>query len=185
MKNNSIFPQLKSSINVLNHPQFEGYEILKKFTQHSFSQTLLLKKNDKKVIRKFTLANQRHKVLNQAHWFNGMTSSRVFPKVLNTFSDNEISYIDLEYFSNAKTFFEYIHTSSEEKNTKLFIEILDFIHNNVHSQSPTVFSYQDAHRYIQKKVLAKVNECKTILPQFAPFVESDHLILNGKEYKNY
>lgn len=182
MINDSIFSQLKSSNEVIEHPQFLGYEVLKKFTQHSFSQTLLLKKNDRKIIRKFTLANQRHKVLNQAHWFNGMPDTRVFPKVVNTYSDDKISFVDLEYFSDSTTFFEYIHNESEEKISKIFIEILDFIHNSVHSKSPTVFSYQDTHRYIQKKILAKVNECKNVLPQMAPFIESDKLIINGRIY---
>jgi hypothetical protein len=164
-------------------------KIIKNLKGGSLSKTIVIKKNNKKYVRKLVdIENNRE--YGFYRWFSQFKKLQrlnaifpsIFPKVLSSGIMDKYYYFDIKYFDNSQNCYEYL---SNEKNEKKIVLLLNKIVNNLKKINevyyPSILGSQNI--YFKEEIKRRINLFK-IDKKGKNFLKHKFYYLNGHSIKN-
>jgi len=164
-------------------------KILKKLKGGSLSKTIVIKKNNKKYVRKL-IDIENNREYGFYRWYSQLKKlqrlnslfPKIFPKVLSSGIINKDYYFDIEYFEKSKNCYEYL---SNEKNEKKIILLLNRILINLKKINELNYSSISGSQniYFKEEIKRRI----TILREdqkSKKFLRYKYFDLNGQLIKN-
>lgn len=91
----------------------------------------------------------------------------------------------MEYCSEAVTYFNYIHSKSDEDNWEILKSVLECLNERLYYLEPLCIDKGTIQKYVDTKVIDNLQICSKWLKKYYPNLESEkRIIINGKEYKS-
>ena len=163
--------------------------IIKHLKGGSLSKTIIIKKNNKKYVRKLVdIENNRE--YGFYRWFSQFKKLQrlnaifpsIFPKVLSSGVRNKNYFFDIEYFEKSRNCYEYL---CEEDNEKKIILVLNKILNNLkkvnQERYPSVLGSQNI--YFKEEIKRRINIFK-LDKVGKKFLKNKYFLLNGQIVRN-
>ena len=160
-------------------------EILKKFKGNSFSNTYLLKIDDKYFVRKHIIKNNKslehyerlkrqYDDLKRFSYYN----SKIIPKVLSENDSIFDYYIDLEYLENYKQLDNY----DESIQKKVLNELIDTLSESIYSYKKKNNDINFIVDFFDTKIYPKLNQFEKECDVMNYLINSEKVIINNKIY---
>ena len=164
-------------------------KIIKNLKGGSLSKTIVIKKNNKKYVRKLVdIENNRE--YGFYRWFSQLKKLQrlnsifpsIFPKVLSSGVINRYYYFDIKYFEKSKNCYEYL---SHEKNKKKIILLLNKILSNLKKINEFTYpSIPGSHNiYFKEEIKRRINLFK-LDSKGKDFLKYKYYKFNGYSVKN-
>lgn len=172
---------------VLNNDELKSnIRILKIFKGGSNAITALIWKNGQVLVRKTTLSQYASKLISQHDWLAKRQIHDNIPKIISS-DKNETSYtVDIQYYQDFSTFFDYIHSHPISQSIGLLESILAYADKYIYTNPKSISSPENLNRYIDSKIVAKVlDTAKTHLPLQQLVSKYNQITLNGIIYDNF
>jgi hypothetical protein len=157
----------------------EEIKIVKKLKGSSYSNTVLIEKNNQLIVRKYIIKQNDnirhyHKLKRQYYDLQKLNcySENICPKIYNEVDLDYIYYIDIEYFKN------YNHLNFND-NKKLYT-LLDRLNKDIYI-TKKINNDKNWINNLFKKV--KIDEYILLHPSIQELLLIDEIIINDKKYK--
>ena len=169
----------------LNEANNYNIEIIKKFKGNSFSNTYLLKSNDKYFVRKHIIKNiktQEHcerlkrqcDDIKRFYHYN----QELVPKVLNECDNNYDYYIDIEYLEDYKQLDEY----NEDIQYDVLHKLIKIMEKDVYCYRKKNNSINFIEDFFETKIYPKLTEFENECEIMNYLINNNKVKINGKMY---
>lgn len=160
-------------------------EIIKKFKGNSFSNTYLLKENDKYFVRKHIIKNtktqehyerlkRQYDDLKRFYYYNMNLVPKVFKECDNDFD----YYIDIEYLENYKQLDEY----NKDIQYNVLHNIILLLEKDVYCYRKKNTSINFIEEFFKEKIYPKLREFENECESMNYLINSEKVKINGKFY---
>ena len=167
----------------------QNFQIIQTFTGGSKALTLLVWQKGKMIVKKITLKQYEEKLRAQYDWLVERSKHKEVAKALGEKKDSKLYYsIDIEYNENFVPYFDNLHSSADKSNTKILIDVCNFMSNKVYYKKNKLSNSQAIKRlndYISNKIEDKIQDSAQTNVAIGKLVNFDKLIVNGKSYQNF
>ncbi len=151
----------------------------------SHATTILCIKEGKTVYRKYAFDQYVDDLWKQIEWIEEFKNVLPVTNILYSERRENYGYFDMEYCSEAVTYFNYIHSKSDEDNWDILRNVLECLNEKLYDSSPCCINGNEIQKYVDTKVADNLKICHTWLKKYYPNMEqSKCVVVNGKEYKN-
>ena len=169
----------------LNEANNYNIEIIKKFKGNSFSNTYLLKSNDKYFVRKHIIKNSKSQEhcerlkrqcedIKRFYYYN----QELVPKVLNECDNDYDYYIDIEYLEDYKQLDEY----DEDIQYDVLYKIIKTMERDVYCYRKKNNSLNFIEEFFNTKIYPKLTEFENECEIMNYLINNNEVKINGKMY---
>ena len=169
----------------LNEANNYNIEIIKKFKGNSFSNTYLLKSNDKYFVRKHIIKNIKTKEhyerlkrqcddIKRFYYYN----EELVPKILNEIDNNYDYYIDIEYLENYKQLDEY----DEDIQYVVLHKLIKIMEKDVYCYRKKNNSINFIEDFFETKIYPKLTEFENECEIMNYLINNNEVKINDKMY---
>lgn len=170
---------------VLSRSEMAGdYRIVKTFKGGSNASTLLVWEEGKLQVKKLTLLQHADKLKAQHDWLGQYAHLSRVPRVTRELYGKNFYSFNLEYRESFVPFFDYLHSESLENSYRVLEGVLDFVYGHIYETGQARRSAAELERYLDEKVLGKVQDAARMSPVLAALVAQERLIINGRDCLN-
>lgn len=118
-------------------------------------------------------------------WLKERENLPHLPKVAGFYATRDRAALELEYFPDSISFYDFIHQQNDLARPRAVLEsILKFLDTRIHVRPSWHRSRIELEQYFTEKVLSKLKECERILPSFSKLASAERLRINGQNYEN-
>lgn len=159
--------------------------VLKDCSAGSNATTILCMKDGKTFYRKYAFGKDADKLWDQIEWIIQYSESLTLPVILKKERTKDYCYYDMQYRSDAISFFNYIHSASDEDNWCVLNAVLEDLDKNLYQKNKKEPDLEALDTYIDSKVIGNIKICNEWCKKYYPDIfNSVRVVINGKEYKN-
>jgi uncharacterized protein (TIRG00374 family) len=170
---------------ILTHAEQENkFKLIRSFRGGSNAHTMLVWQDEGMRIKKIALLQYAEKLEAQARWLVEHAGLDHIPAVIGQEKTAHHYYFDLAYHEEFYPFYDYIHSHSAAESFKILTRIIKFMDKSVYKELPARDGRQKVVRYINEKVLGKVNDTASMSNVVSSLMAYDKLIINGTSYHN-
>lgn len=151
----------------------------------SHATTILCIKKGKTFYRKYAFGQYVDDLWKQIEWLEEFKKVLPVTKIIYSEKRENYGYFDMEYCSEAVTYFNYIHSKSDEDNWRVLENVLECLNKKLYCSEPLCIDDGMIQEYVDAKVINNLEICHKWLKKYYPNLESaKHVAINGKKYKN-
>ncbi len=170
---------------ILTHAELENkFKLIKSFRGGSKAHTMLVWQNQEMRVKKISLLQYSDKLESQAQWLISRQDLPNLPKVVHQEKNDHYYYYDLAYHEEFSPFFDYIHSHSAHDGFRVLNKVISFTEKSIYKEKPASNGLRNLEKYIDEKVISKVNDSGSLSNQVNDLLEYKNIIVNGQKYLN-
>lgn len=151
----------------------------------SNAKTLIFSRPDgTRIVRKIALLQHADKLVSQYGWFRSRRNIPNLPEILEEGKDTVSYHYDMKHYANYVPFFDFIHSNPVGESIVILKDILGYLTANIYVGGYQTRSDDDLTRYINEKVLRKINDAALLNKDIGVLILHPKIIINGVQYDN-
>ena len=159
--------------------------VIQDYSAGSNATTILAMKNGRTFYRKYAFGKDAIKLQEQEEWLEKYKKDLPVCEIIKKENIDDVYFYDMEYISNAVSFFKFIHTVNVERSWLILKQVLDCLDLNLYSQNVRNIDADLMLKYIDQKVVENIKICLDWCKKMYPDIASKMtIIVNGVEYYN-
>jgi len=157
--------------------------ILRNLSAGSNATTILCIKDNNIIYRKYAFDSDADKLFKQTEWLRKNRQDLSLTDILAVNRLEKVCSYDMPHINNAIGFFDYIHSSPDERSWEILSSVLADM--STHYEKTRFADADDTtiREYVQKKVINNLNLI-TASPALRHLLAHKTLVINGVEYMN-
>lgn len=162
-----------------------GVNVLNDCSAGSNATTILCMNENDIFFRKYAFGADAEKLFRQRQWLKKYDDILPLAKVINEKSSARYFYYDMEYRTDAKSFFNYIHASAADGSWRILKDVLDVLADKLYSRDNLPCDACELKKYISQKVHANLKICNQWINEMFPeLYNAGKVYINGTAYNN-
>src|SRR5579859_4339076 len=139
-----------------------------------------------RMFSKTASGSETERLRRQFNWLRDHAHLPHLPRVISFRSRSGRAVLKMEKYEECVSFYDWIHSEPNQGLVEArFLEILEFLHLQLHSIPLGRHTEEDSARYFREKVLSKIEDAARLSPVISDLLRPAAIYVNGKPYRNF
>ena len=152
----------------------------RQFKGGSDQLTILVEQDDGLIVRKLAPEDRAGKLIAQRDWLVRHAATGLCPRVLDWQVGEGHARLDLELLDTATPFFAHLHSVPPAEAAAMLAALFETLESSVYKPAPEAVDEPAIRRYVESKIIGKLDETAAALPALAPLMAAEAVTVNGR-----